>query len=1458
MRKVIAVLFGFVLGAGGAEPGPGFLSTALTADQLDPAEFRQYFEGTERPLAVKEGPRHVVWTRDGRPEWDGVKFGDSKTPGPRHLRVGFKAAVTVGTVLVRGGGQLGVLKPTASYPGNLAQDDDWLPAERLRKTDATHDEVAAEEFALWVLPPGTRTRALRFTHRAEDADKSFAGWLGGVWVLGERMANLAPQAVASASARNEAAAKLNDSNNNGLWGAWDNGKEGAEQPLSPEHPEWTLLVWPREVTLRGLATLWTGFGACDAQVFTGPTNHHPREAAESEWRNVATFTNLNNGYPFGLWPNWLDFGQSLTTRAVRLRLTRTTTEQHPHLKNNTRQGRRVWLGEWLALHPLGEADLQTAVLPADSAPPPHPPIPVRFELPEAGLVTLVIDDAQGHRVRNLLAETPFPAGSNVAWWDGMDDLQRDAAAAHHGIYHIPERFVAPGSFRLRGLWRKPVDLRYEFAVYNPGNPPWETADSTGAWLANHTPPCGVLFLPAERAPGGQPLVYLGSFVSEGGHGLAWVDLEGRKVGGVGWVGGNWTGGPFLARDDGPAARTNVSAYVAAPWSVESTPDRAKEKRGEVRLTAITSQGMKPVFKYFFTPSFATNSAKSGDGDWFAEFGGLAARDGRVVFSLAKLNQLVWVDGRAGAGTNPCLGTTAVPNPRGLAFDAHGRLLVLSGTRLLRFQLANDSLQLPAPEVVTTNLADPRHLTLDKAGNLYVSDQGQSHQVKVFTPAGRLIRAIGTPGAPKAGRYDPNHLNHPAGLTIDGRQRLWVAENDYQPKRVSVWTLEGKLLRAFYGPSEYGGGGTLDPQDKTRFYFHGMEFKLDWERAQNQITRVFWRSDSTEFEVPNGHGSGGMPERPFYVKGKRYFANCDNSNPTGGPGVATLWVDEGQTARPVAALGRANDWDLLRSTPFQPLWPKGLDPKGDRGRNPAFFVWSDLNGDGRVQTNEVVLTRNQVGSVNVMPDLAFAVSRVGDLAMRFAPKSFTPRGVPVYDLAASEVLARDTQGPASSGGDQVLYDGHGWTILTTPPKPFHTHGLAGVFRGEPRWSYPSLWPGLHASHESPPPAFPGMVLGTTRLLGGFVTPRQGEAGPLWGINGNQGNMYLFTVDGLFVAELFRDVRVGKSWSMPAAHRGMLLNTVSLHDENFWPTLTQTRQGEIYLCDGGRSSLVRVEGLESVRRLPERTLEVTAADLQQARAFFVEAEARRQQAQGRGVLTVTLRSNPPTVDGRFDDWAGAAWVDIDKSGVPAYFDSNSKPHDVTASVCVAGDRLYAAWRADDDTLLRNSGEQAGAPFKTGGALDLMLGCSSRAADSRTKAAEGDVRLLITQVKGKTLALLYRAVVPGVTDPVPFSSPWRTITLDRVEDVSASVQLGTAFEKEPNGRLKSAGYEISIPLAVLGLQPQAGLVLRGDIGLLRGNGFQTLQRVYWANKATGITADVPSEAELTPQLWGRWEFR
>ena len=187
------------------------------------------------------------------------------------------------------------------------------------------------------------------------------------------------------------------------------------------------------------------------------------------------------------------------------------------------------------------------------------------------------------------------------------------------------------------------------------------------------------------------------------------------------------------------------------------------------------------------------------------------------------------------------------------------------------------------------------------------------------------------------------------------------------------------------------------------------------------------------------------------------------------------------------------------------------------------------------------------------------------------------------------------------------------------------------------------------------------------------------------------------------------------------------------------------------------------------------------------------------------------------------------------------------DVTAAICVAGDRLYAAFKTADPHLLKNTGDSI-APFKTGGALDVMLGAQANANPARRQPQAGDQRLLITTVGERTLAILYRQVVDGPKQPTPFSSPSRTVTMDLVKDVSDQVQLAG----------KDGNYEVSVPLATLGLEPAPGTAIRGDIGILRGNGFQTLQRVYWNNKATAITSDVPSEAELTPHLWGKLEFK
>lgn len=313
MKKILVACACFTLAAH-ANP----FDTPLGKDSLDPAAFAEWTGGAEQPLT--DNPRDVLWTQTTQPDWKGVKFGDTKMPGPRHLRLGWQTPVAVGSVLARAIGQLSVLKPDANYPGRLDNDTDWLPAARLAGA-----EPVADAYVVWTLPPGTTTRALRFTHVTAPLDKSYAGWVGGVFVLPARLANLAPAAQVFTSHNQKYAGKLTDGSNNNIWGTWDNAPDADTPVVSPEHPVAITLAWPKPVTLCGLNALWAGFTAADVQTYTGPANRHPREATETDWQTIRSCDKIENQYPRPLGVNWLDFGTNLTTRAIRLRIARRPT-----------------------------------------------------------------------------------------------------------------------------------------------------------------------------------------------------------------------------------------------------------------------------------------------------------------------------------------------------------------------------------------------------------------------------------------------------------------------------------------------------------------------------------------------------------------------------------------------------------------------------------------------------------------------------------------------------------------------------------------------------------------------------------------------------------------------------------------------------------------------------------------------------------------------------------------------------------------------------------------------------------------------------------------------------------------------------------------------------------------------------------------------------------------------------
>ena len=1036
----------------------------------------------------------------------------------------------------------------------------------------------------------------------------------------------------------------------------------------------------------------------------------------------------------------------------------------------------------------------------------HPPVPIRFHLDEPRTVTLVIEDAEGQRVRNLISAQSFPAGDQTVWWDGM---REDGVEEIHvsGIARFNRQRYAvaqPGSYRVRGLSRGPLDLKFEFTPYTAGSPPWKTEDGSGGWLHDHSPPSDILWVPEKKQ------FFVVSFVGEIGHGAVWLDETGRKVAGTRGFGaaGGWCGAQFLARDS--KARAGVWAHSAVAF-------------GKLCELWEHGAGARRVWRQEFEDK---------DDE---RIGGLAVHDGVAVLGFPKTNRLLFVSCAKGE----TLGETTLDAPRGMAMDARGRLLMISGRALLRYPSVAAARAGEKPETVIAaeRLDDPQRITVHPDGSLLVSDWGGSHQVKIFSEAGEFQSAIGKAGKPQAGRYDPLHLHHPNGCCIAPDGSLWIAEADMAPKRLSAWSADGKLLRAFYGPSGYGGGGTIDASDPSRFFyaFSGhldarcvMEFTLDWKTGGWQLKNVLSRQDEH-----GGLSLPGAPELPLPRDGRTYLVDCFNSNPIGGRPVVSMGLIREDRLIPVAVVGHAKP---LMSN-WSPL--KALDLKtkfGGKDESAFLLSWSEGNGNGAVDADEVqVIERAGAdGLLTMLPDFRILSSAGWEIA----PPQFGKDGVPRYDLTQ---MKRHFEGRLS--GPPLLAADGTWVVSGGP--------FTGYREGKVRWSYPNEWPSLHASQNfSPKPRHTGDVIGPCRVLGYPVKASDARIGELWAIYGNFGNIFLMTTDGLFVAELFHDRRVlglgsGPDYTLGPrdGSRGVSLAHLSLTEETFWTTWTQTPDQKVYLVAGhGHSTITRLDGLETLQPFPAQTIEFTAELAQASQNYASEQEKLRQAKSRDEGLTILMRRgrNVPVVDGLDGDWIKAPWVTIEGK--------------TEAAMQIGNDKLFVAVRSSDpghERLTRNVADSKTLLFKGGGAIDLQIGTAATAAADRTKPVLGDLRLLVTQHQGKPTATLYRPVSDNTQHRETFTSPVQTVAIDEILDASPDLELKEAH---------TAGhsfYEFSIPLKLLRLQPDVTKALRGDIGVIIGNGIETTARAYWHNKRMTIVTDIPTEASLYPQHWGALRF-
>ena len=1012
------------------------------------------------------------------------------------------------------------------------------------------------------------------------------------------------------------------------------------------------------------------------------------------------------------------------------------------------------------LEPTGHLNLPK-VVPAGSAAylqQTAGPVALKYQMPFDGFATIVIEDAQGRRVRNLIGMAPRTKGAQVDYWDGLDEQGR---------------LALPGTYHWRGLVHQGIDPTYEATYGTPGHPPWDNADGTGAWLSDHSAPIAV-------ATAGK-LVALACPIAEAGWAVIGTDLNGKKL----WGQRKFQGVRALAMDE---KYVYIGMNPGGPGAMVTVPSMA-------RVEAATGN-----YAPFATKDGPQLIVPVATADETAQIVGMAISGDQIAVALSGPNMVRNFDKQTLARRSE----TPVAAVSGLAANPDGTLVALTGAGLQRLAVGTS-----AP-LATGTLENGFAVAVDQQGRFFVTDRA-TNQIKVFAADGTALPSIGTPGGrPLPGKWDPNGLRNPAGIAVDSLGRIWVAEETMFPKRVSVWSADGKLITDYLGPTTYGGmGGAADPLDKTRVFGNGCEWKLDYDN--NKAVPVANLIDDNLVGDFVRHG------------GHEYFMTKQGR----------LYLRKGDALVLVACFGAISARELaMPKYEFMPPIP--ITPPAGVGNQSFSYLWCDRHDDGQVRPEEIqtlaspVLTTAYWGGYWLDENFTLYTVTGGygsQTIGRIPVSGFTPGGVPLWEASKWQlILERPELGPG-----KLYYAGAGQVLVGANP-------LACVADdGAIRWSYADHWPDVHGSHNAPIPDRDDTLVGGLSCIGTAETG--GPLGKIIAMNSNMGRLYLFTADGLFVGSVFQDCRTaGDPW--PAdPKRGSPLGGISMGGEWFGGYFFKSvPTSEYYLIAGGTSyNLIKLSGFDTLRPLAGGALGYTQANL----AAADKLQQQRSAAQaGAKTLTIARLPQTPALDGNLGKYPPDAWV--------AW---NAGLYSLRGLVATDGTNLCVAYEVNGEhNPMVNGGHDATMLFITGDSVDLQLGTDPAANPQRTDAAVGDERLLLSVMDGHPIAVLYRFRVQGEKHPQSFQSPWRSYAVDEVKLL-------------PDARVKITrhdnGYtvEAQVPLASLNFDPQPGQSYKLDLGAVFADatGTNRAARVYWANKATGLVSDVPGEIMPSPNLWG-----
>jgi hypothetical protein len=1007
-------------------------------------------------------------------------------------------------------------------------------------------------------------------------------------------------------------------------------------------------------------------------------------------------------------------------------------------------------------------------------------IVIPFTQPMDGKATVVIEEPRARRrVRNLLSGAPRAKGAQALVWDGLDD---------------DGQLVQAGTYRWRSIHHPGVTPEYLMSFCNGDEKVmFPIASNHQHFVA---------------AGSNAKYVFFAAAMTEGGFAMMAVDHQGAFQHGYNPIMGSGMDGIAVAADE----KFLYAAHDGEAWGQHL--DRKKpDWKGTVSISLtrfdIESTGTVdfPGGQRFVKleahdcgPGAGKPALKQG-----GSLTGMALLDGKLYLGSRNAEALLVVD----AKTAKQVGSLPLPAPGPVAASKDG-LFAFSGTALLKVDPATGK----STPVIAADQVEPRGLAVDEQGLFYVSD-GKTHTVKVFDAQGKLARTIGKPGGPYQGAYDPERMVAPTGVTAAGG-RLWVAEDRWNPKRALAWDLAAnKIVVQKYGNPAYGGPSAgFDTQDPTLWLGLGCSWKVDFARQTAVCQSVL------------GAGAGEMHYKILHQDGRTFVIGL-------GGYTAIYEFLKDATLKPLALVGSTHRYCFAHHwrppevfvVAFNKACPERAGKHADKGPG---VLWVDLNGDGAPQAEEFQFSTasdNFAGGYwgHDFHDLTLRVPATVKgkrVLVTLQPDGYLPGGAPKYpDLNAACLAGVPVE--LEHNEVETAVDRFGDVIANTDPwmKAFAPDGRL-------LWRYANRWSNVHGSHAAPLPET-GVMQGCLFFQG--VAPLD-EKSDVFIMNGNHGRFFVLTSDGLYLDEMFKDVRLGGS-----------RDAYWIGGECFGGYFAKAeKDGAYYLQTGGNGyRIFRIHGLQEARRAEG---EVKVAPEQLASAERNRARKLADEQKVKEAL-LPLRGKPIAVDGQdAKDWGKDAAVAWDRSG----------RFPVKVKCDYDAENLYLLYSVEDDSPWVNNGKDWTALFKSGDSVDLQLGTDPGAPEGRRGPAPGDLRLLIAPFEGQPLAVLYRHRVPGAKNPVTFTCPWRSETVDVVQKLE---RAKIAVQKEAN-RYR---VEAAIPLADLGLKDPGGKTFKADFGVIYGDpeGTVNVLRSYWSNQATGLVNDVPGEIMLSPHLWGRIRF-